>query len=364
MLKNVRKRIFGKGGKRKSKKNQEMNAVETRDASEEEDEEIGGATSTWTSFLAFELKALKFESIHLFQDDEKLVPTSNFTLSMVFYVCSILAFALLTTIYRCEMIENEIGVQKINSVGDCDNLITVNCIDQCGQIYGDFLGTDILTLSRSTYFGDFTVSASDFTYDGVTPTKCRLASDTSAIDYYARVNVATSMGNGDSYSEVVTFSSQSECVQECGQFTVGFGWIYLNGLAYSITSKDCSCVSLSSCTCDSLTTSAPERRVTNSATCKTYFENRDTTWRSSYFITQCDGTLKEVEECKDMITLIGTFGGYVSLIYSAVGFLFFIAISKARFTKLEKKVNKNSEDIEAEMTSFNNNPDDGTHFII
>lgn len=250
------------------------------------------------------------------------------------------------------MIENEIGVQKIKSVGDCDNLITVNCIDECGKIYGDRIS--------SPHQSGYQMPTNYGTYSTVGPTSyatvmslCRMPLDTSYyyaewFDYY--------------YYYTFVFSSQSECTQECGLWQVGTS---------SISSKDCSCGTLSLCTCDTATFSAPERRVTNSATCKTYFENKDLFpyfggdigWGYSYPIKQCDGTLKKVEECKDMITLIGTFGGYVSLIYSAVGFIFFIAISKARFIKLEKKVNKNSEDIEAEMTPFNTNSDDGTYVI-
>jgi hypothetical protein len=248
-------------------------------------------------------------------------------------------------------IENEIGVQKINSVGDCDNLITVNCIDQCGKIYGDKLGLGQLPF-RDTFVSYGTFNALfRHTYDYMMSNVCRA---NTISNYYAQVNDDI----GDYY--VIAFLSQSECTQECGQFVVGSRW-QMGGSF--ITSKDCSCGSLPLCSCDATTTSAPERRVTNFATCKTYFENKDAAWQTSHPIKQCDGTLKEVEECKDMITLIGTFGGYVSLIYSAVGFLFFIAISKARFTKLEKKVNKNSEDIEAEMTSFNNNSDNGTYLI-
>ena len=318
---------------------------------------------------------MKFESIHLFQDEDKLVPTSNFTLSMVFYVCSILAFVLLTTIYRCEMIENEIGVQNINSVEDCDNLITVNCIDECGQVYGDEL-----TMMHPPMYGVIHTSYGDFnkltssggieSVDYIINNYCRMASsplgywssDHSYNGYYAWVDTTYIHGH---FPYPLAFSSQNVCAQECGQFTVGSDFEDNHmGTTMTVTSTDCSCVSLPLCTCSATTVAAAERRVTNSLTCKNYYKNKDSEWVSSHPITQCDGTLKEVEECKDMITWTGTFGGYVSLIYSAVGFLFFIAISKARFTKLEKKVNKNSEDIEAEMTSFNNNPDDGTHFII
>merc|ERR1711871_1011350 len=83
---------------------------------------------------------------------------------MVFYVCSIVAFALITTIYRCEMIENAIGFQKINSVGDCDNLITVNCFNQCDEIYGDKISDEHLYLQPraniyGTHQGKFMVSS-------------------------------------------------------------------------------------------------------------------------------------------------------------------------------------------------------------
>ena len=322
-------------------------------AATEEEEETPG---DW-DFLTYEWKALKFESIHLFQDEDELIPTSNLALSLIFYVCAVLAFVLLTTMYRCEAIENQVGVQKIDKVGDCDNLLTVTCLDTCGEIYGPRIGAVV--------------------NDYYSPSNYNLYIMPTQFDPYGSLMVTTGSPGFERQSCVLgpqdtrgyfifTFTTQSweidvfsatieECTNLCSQFSVGStigresGCCPINYAYEMINSIDCSCNSLQPCGCDAYVgNSGADRRVTNTPTCKAYLELKDTQFSDAFPIAQCDGILREVIECKDFITLIGTFGGYVSLLYSATGVLFFILLSRAKFFKKGRK-KKSDEDPEQEL---------------
>lgn len=287
-------------------------------------------------FLAYEWKALKFESVHLFQDEDELIPISNFALSSTFYVCAVLAFVLLTTMYRCEVIENQVGVQKVKDVADCENFVTVTCVDACGKVYADaYVG-----LGMSDYYplGQlYPISETTWSPQGTFHTSynvfCTMDSYSGDEMWYFTV---------DSY--IVYSDTKNECEQSCSQFVVGDTTVIYGSGRY-IAAVDCSCDKIQPCTCDDATGRGVGEEVKNPPSCKNYLELKDTEYSIVFPIDQCDGILREVIECKDFITLVGTFGGYVSLLYSAAGVLFFILLSRAKFFKKGRK-KKTDEDLE------------------
>lgn len=325
------------------------------------------AAGNW-AFIAYEWNMMKFQSIHLFQDDDQLIPTSNLVLSLVFYICSVVAFALLTTVYRCEVLENQIGIQQIGSVNDCNNLLMVNCADTCGEIYGSviersvpnsyMLGPESLvsyTFNQGTY--DILIS----TDQGMITGSCALPGFTTI--YYSFLLTGNYVGY---MTQGLYFTSEEECTQAYSAFANLAVGTMMDSVQSFVSVTTCEQV-FPPCTCDSSSAADTTRAVTNTASCKAYFANKDTTWVNSLApLSHCDGTLREVTECKDTITLIGTFGGYVSLLYSAVGVLFFISLSRAKFFGLQSHVNRNERDTlnEPGMTSMPMGDHMDTHIVL
>ena len=318
------------------------------------------------AFIAYEWNTMKFQSIHLFQDDDQLIPTSNLVLSLVFYICCVVAFALLTTVYRCEVLENQIGVQQIGSVNDCNNLVMVNCADTCGKIYGDVIErsvpNSIIPESLQSY--SFNQGAYDMlrsSDQNVITGSCSLPGFTTI--YYSFLLTGH-------YTGVITqglyFTSEEECTQAYSAFANLAVGTMIDCCQSFVSVTTCEQV-FPPCTCDSSSAADATRAVTNTASCKAYFANKDATWVNSLApLSHCDGTLREVTECKDTITLIGTFGGYVSLLYSAVGVLFFISLSRAKFFGLQSHVNRNERDTPNEigMTSMPIGDHMDTHIVL
>ena len=208
---------------------------------------------------------------------------SNAILSWTFCVCAIIALPHFAT--RCEDAESQYGAQRVAAAEDCNSLIQVDCIDTCGKIYGDrILRTDVTVpvYEHIRRCGD--------EQWGYVDSDVVCQSPYSPLRYFASVTCANMAG---SYTRLVSYPSKAECNNQCSQYATAWA------PGYSATAVDCSCKTLPQCTCESATSSASSRRVTDSASCRVYFRSKDGVWADSLPISRCEGRLKKVTDCVD-----------------------------------------------------------------
>ena len=166
----------------------------------------------------------------------------------------------------------------------------------------------------------------------------------SPLRYFATVTCANMVGSS---TRLVFYPSKAECNHQCSQYATAWA------PGYSATAIDCSCETLPLCTCESATSSASSRRVTDSASCRVYFRSKDGVWADSHPISRCEGRLKKVTDCVDFTTLIGTFGGCVFLVYVALRWLFFVSMSDSKtFGREGWRGSDMDDDIEVEIVSL------------
>ena len=184
---------------------------------------------------------------------------SNALLSWTFCVCAIIAIPHFATL--CKVTESQYGAQRVSAAEDCDNLIQVDCIDNCGKIYGDtILRTDVAVpvYEHRRRCGD--------EQWGYVNSDVVCQSPYSPLRYFATVTCANMVGSS---TRLVFYPSKAERSHQCSQYATAWA------PGYSATAIDCSCETLPLCTCESATSSASSRRVTDSASCRVYFYSKN-----------------------------------------------------------------------------------------
>ena len=322
-----------------------MSEMHSKDSSEKTERER-------TNFFSFLSGKIKSESLHLFKDDENFAPRLNLSCSFVFYIVALFIVVSIPAYFRCSLQKNQVGVQKLTSVSDCDNLLLVTCKNSCGRFYGEY---DEMSLS---YAG------------GVITTQ-------GAVLFYAPDNYCATNGHGSlgQYSIAVTrikspltsdwlwpltivFHSQQECMESCSLLAIGNCLKDLSGTMAScdspnvgypmIASVDCSCTKVPTCSCDSANIKrGPELAVTDAETCKKSFldvsdppeGSADVSVRHeiAFPLEECVGVLNELLVCDSALTTIGVIGGYLSIIFSSLIALFSFGLSWERSKDSEYK---------------------------
>ena len=252
----------------------------------------------------------------------------------MFYIAALFIIVAIPAYFRCSPQLNQVGIQEITSVSDCDNLLLVTCKNSCGRMYGEY-NTGALSYSGTSYY-----SAQGAVLYTVNDNYCTTNGQSVFGEYSFS---ASRIGSADDLTLLPTtlvFFSQQECMENCNLVGIRGPW-YIGSYPYDIGVVDCSCTKVPECSCDSANTeTAVEFAVTDAETCKkSYAGFLDVTRPTPYALpitpgskyacplVECVGVLNELLVCDSAVSTIGVIGGYLSILYSFLSVLFAFILS-------------------------------------